>query len=130
MEKDKRKVKFNVAIAKYRPGQIVDYCDMPIGHQFWVDNEDILETTRICEFIQEKIVEEKEINDDILYEEELLDDELELTQAVCPGKNKNGTACKSTKLMKNGYCFFHQDQAPAGFSGEMPDNLKETYETR
>ena len=50
---DKRKVKFNVGIADYRQGQIVDYADMPLGHRFWVDNDSILLDTKICDFIKE-----------------------------------------------------------------------------
>lgn len=49
-----RNVRFNVAIAVYRPGQVVRYGDMPDGHRFWADNESILQTTRICEFTDEK----------------------------------------------------------------------------
>ena len=56
---DKRQVKFNVTLAKYRHGQIVNYADMPPGHQFWVDNKGILGSTRICEFVEE-VDEDKE----------------------------------------------------------------------
>lgn len=52
---DKRKVRFNVAIAGYRHGQIVDYADMPPGHRFWVDNKSILTETLICEFIEPEV---------------------------------------------------------------------------
>ena len=48
-----RNVRFNVAIADYRPGQVVRYGDMPDGHRFWADNKSILQTTRICEFTDE-----------------------------------------------------------------------------
>ena len=51
-----KKVKFNLAIANYRPGQIVDYDDMPPGHKFWIDNKDILGSDRICEFVKEETV--------------------------------------------------------------------------
>jgi hypothetical protein len=56
---DKRQVKFNVTIAKYLHGQIVNYADMPPGHQYWVDHEDILGSDRICEFVKE-VDEDKE----------------------------------------------------------------------
>ena len=52
--RDERQVKFNVSIATYREGQVVNYTDMPPGHQFWVDNKDILGSDRICEFVEEK----------------------------------------------------------------------------
>jgi len=144
--KNTKRVKFNVAIADYRPGQIVDYADMPDGHRFWVDNESILETTKIAEFIKEEAIskpepklekpEEVKEKDELEEKPETNKAEKEKdsefknidgTDAFCPGKNKNGTPCKSTRLMKNGYCYFHQDQAPAGLSGEMPDNLKNSY---
>jgi len=60
-----RNVRFNVAIADYRPGQIVRYGDMPDGHRFWVDNKSILQTTRICEFITVNVPEEKPISEKI-----------------------------------------------------------------
>ena len=49
-----KKVKFNLAIAGYRSGQIVNYETMPPGHRFWVDNKDILGNTRICELVVKK----------------------------------------------------------------------------
>ena len=51
---DTRKVRFNVAIAGHRPGQIVNYAEMPDGQKFWVDNESILQRDRICEFFEPK----------------------------------------------------------------------------
>ncbi len=56
---DKRQVKFNVGIAGYKHGQVVNYADMPPGHQFWVDHESILGSDRICEFVEE-VDEDKE----------------------------------------------------------------------
>ena len=56
---DKRQVKFNVGIANYKHGQVVNYADMPPGHQFWVDHESILGSDRICEFVKE-VDEDKE----------------------------------------------------------------------
>jgi len=50
-EQDKRRVRFNIKIADYRHGQIVNYVDMPPGHRFWIDNKDILGASRICEFV-------------------------------------------------------------------------------
>jgi len=58
--RDDRQVKFNLNIAHYKPGQIVNYTDMPPGHQFWVDHEDILGSDRICEFVVDEVDDEKE----------------------------------------------------------------------
>jgi len=57
----KRQVKFNLAIAGYRPGQIVNYDDLPVGQQFWIDNKDILGTQRICEFLPGESIAETNI---------------------------------------------------------------------
>jgi len=218
-QKDERNVRFNVAIADYRPGQIVKYADMPRGPQFWVDNDSILETTRICEFVEEEIPpetesilepdkseymknEEEDLTDenggDTLPETEsedvinkmedfiasfdsddpkeqktnpdaesssgkdslnfdfdngsilettkdslnfdydnldpidnveskknIADEFIGLSSPICPGKNKNGSPCKSNKLKPNGYCHFHQMQAPTGLTGEMPKSMKD-----
>ena len=62
--RDDRQVKFNVTIAKYMHGQVVNYADMPPGHQLWVNDKCILESTRICEFVEdEKIVEVEPVLD-------------------------------------------------------------------
>uniref|UniRef100_A0A6M3IXN5 Uncharacterized protein n=1 Tax=viral metagenome TaxID=1070528 RepID=A0A6M3IXN5_9ZZZZ len=60
-EQEKRKVRFNIAIADYRPGQIVNYIGMPPGHKFWIDHEDILGATRICEFVNDLGLTESEM---------------------------------------------------------------------
>ena len=61
IKKDTRKVRFNIAIAAYKgkhPGyrhnEVVNYADMPPGHQFWVDNKSIIGSTLICEFIEDE----------------------------------------------------------------------------
>lgn len=139
-----RIVKFNVAIADYRPGQKIRYGDMPKGHQFWADHDSILMDTRICEFVEE----EKEKPNQIKTEsenngksEDTSDNNKTDTQetdkenehgfqnpdglpATCPGINKDKSPCKSTKLMENGFCYFHQNQAPTGLTGSMPENMK------
>lgn len=58
--RDDRQVKFNVTIAKYEYGQVVNYADMPPGHQHWVNNKSILESTRICEFVEDETLPEAE----------------------------------------------------------------------
>jgi len=60
-EQDKRKVRFNIAIADYRHGQIINYIDMPPGHKFWIDHEDILGANRICEFVNDLGLTESEM---------------------------------------------------------------------
>ena len=60
-EQDKRKVRFNIAIANYRPGQIINYTGMPPGHKFWIDHEDILGANRICEFVNDLGLTESEM---------------------------------------------------------------------
>ena len=61
IKKDTRKVRFNLAIPAYRdkhPGyrhnEVVNYADMPPGHQFWVDNKSIIGSTLICGFIEDE----------------------------------------------------------------------------
>ena len=58
--RDDRQVKFNVTIAKYEHEQVVNYADMPPGHQHWVNNKIVLESTRICEFVEDEILPEAE----------------------------------------------------------------------
>jgi len=59
--RDERQVKFNVTIAKYKHEQVVNYTDMPPGHQLWVNNKSILESTRICEFVEDETLPEAEV---------------------------------------------------------------------
>jgi len=135
---DKRRVRFNIAHAGYRPGQIVNYAEMPEGHRAWVDHKSILQSDRICEFIEDTRVldllqtpepeKEPDVDTDASPESEAEQkpdtdtDEIENglsfdfepdSKLFCPGKNKDGSPCKRDKLRANGYCFQHQDQAPA-----------------
>lgn len=58
--RDERQVKFNINIAHYKPNQVVNFTDMPPGHQYWVLHESIIGTDRICEFVVDKVDDEKE----------------------------------------------------------------------
>ena len=116
-----KQVKFNIAVADYRPGQIVNYFDMPVGHRHWVDTKGIMETTRICEFVDDPELEIKPKSKD----EKNLKISDSISKPLCPGKNKDGGPCKRNKVQTNGYCHHHQDQAPTGLSGEIPENMKD-----
>ena len=144
---DKRKVRFNLAHAGYHHGEIVNYADMPEGQRFWVDNKSILETPRICEFVEdekkETELEKVDKTDDQQLKKELknlkatekpknnglsFDFEKDKTvndKPLCPGRNKDGNPCDATKLRPNGYCHRHRYQAPTGITGEMEQSAKD-----
>jgi len=118
-----RKVRFNINVADYKPGQIVNYEDMPPGHRHWLDTEGLMETTRICEYVE--VPKKKDIGSN--FKDTKIPDPVPINQMskpLCPGKNKDGSPCGRDKLKANGYCFQHQSQAPTGLTSEMPENMR------
>jgi len=126
MIKAKRIITVHVDIASYKRGDQILYSEAKDDLKFWADNNCILVDQKICSIVKNDIIETdkpKESGIIIVSKEKEVVEEEKKAETIIPNKKYNSNAqrckgikndgypCRSTKIIENGYCRHHKDQA-------------------
>lgn len=115
----------HVDIASYKRGDQIPYDKARDDLKFWANNNCILVDKKICSIVKNKIteLEQTEESGTKIVIPEVVQETIEevKTETVvkkynssaprCKGIKSDGYPCRSTKIIENGYCRHHKDQA-------------------